>query len=166
MSFFTGHAEQWGNVSRKKDKKPSAISPSPSFSHSGTPPPRDSRGGHRGFQRGGRGGGRGGRGGAISGRPSARDQPASTSAPNSVSVNDSWAANADGSTEEAWGAPSVSNTAAWGDGPDVVSAVEVVAKVEDREVVSSAPLVNGTSKPAAPTPVKAAAPRSWAQVAR
>jgi hypothetical protein len=65
--FATGHAEQWGSVIRKKDKKPpSHVSSKDSISMS----PSGSRGeggfrGGRGGERGGRGGGRGstGRGG-------------------------------------------------------------------------------------------------------
>lgn len=180
----SGHAEQWGNVSRKKDKKSGgAISPSPSGMATGAPTHRErdsSRGGHRGAQRGGRGGRGGGRGGSFTGRNSSRGQSVAPTVDltpaqvtntdwaneptNGASPGDAWGTDATTST---WSADAT--TSAWAE--ETVSAPET--KVEQAEPQAPVPVsTNGVSKTTTPTlaPVKATpvvgAVRSWAQVAR
>lgn len=185
---MTGHAEQWGNVSRKKDKpKPSSgvssANARESFSPSGTPPPR-----------GGRGGARGGRGGFARGSRGGGPSRSSTPREKESTVNGtSPAPNAFNS--DAWGDAPVDNASAiaaandWGnastdyaDDWSVEPAPELATKAPESKVSSSgwdaAPTpapskVNGiTATPVqAPVPVRntsavVGGKLSWAQIAR
>jgi hypothetical protein len=182
INYFIGHAEQWGSVSRKKDKKTSGvISPSPSGTATGAPTHRDQRShghGHRGgFQRGGGRGGRGGgRGGAYAGRPSSRSQIQATSSTGGTYVtpaqttSNGWGVDATSTTGDAandgWG---VTETSSWGEDNTTIAEI---TKVEEPPApvpvstngVAKAKAATPTLAPAKATPV-AGAVRSWAQVA-
>lgn len=128
-----GHAEQWGSVHRKKEKRaPAGVAQT--RDSTGTARERvDSRGGRggRGASRGGRGGGRGGhaRGGhrELNGRSTTSPKPGdahqqansastwadATTATGAEGSNANEAAGGPTSTPEAWGKPAGSGDA-WG----------------------------------------------------
>ena len=170
----TGHAEQWGSVTRKKDKKPS------STSHS-----KDSAGRERGEFRGGRGGraARGGpRGGAARGagargahhevnghraKASVSGQtPKDATAPESATPAPVNGDAADADPEpSAW---SSRTPATWGGDTAAINgtAANAAASPAAHSVAASAPAQAPTPGPAKTVSTPATSKLSWAQIAR
>ncbi|EJD04917.1 uncharacterized protein FOMMEDRAFT_139574 [Fomitiporia mediterranea MF3/22] len=184
-----GHAEQWGAVSRKKDKRATAGSPAPSSGDRGGS--RGTRGG-RGASRGGRGGG--GRGAGRGGHREANGRHASSPAPQSSST---WtqesstpvAGTDDASAASEWatanGASDQNAVSGQGDAGDSTVSVAASSSTLPKAKTDTTPSAwgNGTPAPStelkpqalSPTPTQAAklasktpatSKMSWAQVAR
>ncbi|KAI8972615.1 hypothetical protein BD414DRAFT_500093 [Trametes punicea] len=180
VRILEGHAEQWGNVTRKKEKKPSA----PASSHS-----KDSSAGReRGDFRGGRGGraarGGSGRGGSrgvsakgghqeVNGhraKPSqsaevAKDASLPDSAPSAAANGE--ATDADAEAASAW---TSSTPATWG--ADTAAIDGAASRPTPSTAAATAPPpVPATSQTSASAPAKvgstpATSKLSWAQIAR
>ncbi|KAF7297083.1 CUE domain-containing protein [Mycena indigotica] len=152
-----GHAEQWGAVTRKKDKKPNGLS------H----PPKESASTTRTDFRGGRGGARGGRGGSTRGGtvPRARGGVRTTNGQHHITSTDNPPA-IDKSVEKPpataavvdnpW--PEQAPTSSWTEPSESVSATPA-SWGNTKE-----PELNDTPKVSAKTP--ATSKMSWAQIAR
>ncbi|KZS89380.1 hypothetical protein SISNIDRAFT_229935 [Sistotremastrum niveocremeum HHB9708] len=183
-----GYAEQWGNVSRKKDKKTSAPQSNSGPTSNGNSQvggvPRGGRGGGRGgrggFSRGGRGGGPG----AVGRVPSARDVNGSKQDADASKPTDSVTNGIQTSTTDSW----VSDAGGWHsqepapDGSETVAQLEPVESTTLPEPTQSATkssawdtaVPNETpsqAKPTVATPLKSSkvptgAKLSWAQIAR
>ncbi|KAI0668821.1 hypothetical protein C8Q78DRAFT_1193665 [Trametes maxima] len=178
MRIVEGHAEQWGNVTRKKDKKSSAATSSYN---------KDSSAGReRGDFRGGRGGraarGGPGRGGArgVSARGGHHDvnghraKPSQSEAPKDAPVSDVTAppangevADSDADTASAW---NTSTPATWGS--DTTTVNGATSHPPPAASSTSAP-VHAPPPPIAPASLTAKAGTtpatsklSWAQIAR
>ena len=182
-----GHAEQWGSVSRKKDKKGAAgTATPPSFPRGGDGAyhgtGRGARGDRDGFSSSTRGGGRGGRGGGRGGARGGggriggtreRDNSNNADYKNSGTGAGSVAADAS-STALDWGEPNPVDTSGWGESanfiapaaandgwseaaPEVSMSTEPESKIE-LAIPASAAIANGTPPAQKPSPVPAPAP--------
>ncbi|KAF7320801.1 CUE domain-containing protein [Mycena chlorophos] len=160
-----GHAEQWGAVTRKKDKKPNGPS------HVS----KDSLSSIRGDFRGGRGGARGGRGGSTRGAPAPRGlarggvRPTNGHhvAPHSPSPN-AWADGPPG-VDKPTDKPQETN--AWGSAPDQAAWAEPADNTASATPASwgntKEPELNGAvPQPKATAKTPATSKMSWAQIAR
>lgn len=172
-----GHAEQWGNVTRKKDKKSSA--PTSSYN-------KDSAaGGGRGDFRGGRGG-RGARGGAVRGgarggvsargghhdvnghraKPSQSAEAVKDATAVDAPVTNGEAADVDGDATSAWNS---STPTTWGGDTTAVNgatshSTPAPAPVASAHTPAQVPAPGPSANKAGVTP--ATSKLSWAQIAR
>ncbi len=190
-----GHAVQWGEVSRKKEKK------STTGSHATPESPRDSAGGrNRGEFRGGRGA-RGGRGGRGSGRRDASSRGQTRTGPREVNgrhapaagtvdvpafetaeqtADSTWANGASTSNDTAKQAATTSAAWAseaqvegWGAKADESPAVDTWANGTDHTPATwgsteevKVPVKSAPAPTAQPTKTPATSKMSWAQIAR
>ncbi|KIY47638.1 hypothetical protein FISHEDRAFT_74442 [Fistulina hepatica ATCC 64428] len=174
-----GHVEQWGSVSRKKDKKTGGNHTKDGSFSARAAPVRGGRGGGRGGR-----GGASGRGGAIRGGRGRANGHVAHGHGTRGSVN----ANADvgAAVHASWAdAPVPTASTEWGLSPewnDTAPAIatdawdsnigSTTAPVQAVTAVSTAPTVNGNSyahtTPSAPPPkpTPATSKLSWAQIAR
>ena len=176
-SSTLGHAEQWGAVTRKKDKKTSAPQGQTKDSTS-TRERGESRGGFRGG-RGGRGGP--GRGGAAGGRASSargghrNHSHTHTGVPASPAANgdtplsaDPWAeataAPASADTYTGWASTPETQAGTWGSNTESTWGAPSTANGS----AAASPAVKSQPIPSARPPVKtpATSKLSWAQIAR
>ncbi|EIW56556.1 uncharacterized protein TRAVEDRAFT_38481 [Trametes versicolor FP-101664 SS1] len=177
MRIIEGHAEQWGNVTRKKDKKSSA--PTSSYN-------KDSAaGGGRGDFRGGRGG-RGARGGAVRGgarggvsargghhdvnghraKPSQSAEAVKDATAVDAPVTNGEAADVDGDATSAWNS---STPTTWGGDTTAVNGATshptpAPAPVASAHTPAQVPAPGPSANKAGVTP--ATSKLSWAQIAR
>ncbi|KDQ11226.1 hypothetical protein BOTBODRAFT_147297 [Botryobasidium botryosum FD-172 SS1] len=178
-----GHVQQWGAVTRKKEKK--AQDPTPSHHQRDSTTTHPGRGLRGGFRGGPRGGGATGRGGARFARGSGREQQRATNgyhAPSPSQGTGAWGG--EPSTSDTWGVPHEVNGDAGG-AQDTASGWGLDDSTAGASTPANGdwgtPKSNGKAIDAAqpkphevpqqtPAPVQARTPAvaklSWAQVAR